>query len=127
MDVEEIDLCAFCSDLVLAPLNETDLPSQRPHHPTYELLSSSSNTCALCRSVRSLWSNFDTDLQRRGVADETIRRRQDGMTVKITVTAARRMQSGTSWKCAYAAVFTGLTPMVYSRRFTLVACPLASE
>ncbi|KAB5576375.1 heterokaryon incompatibility protein-domain-containing protein [Coniochaeta sp. 2T2.1] len=122
MDLEKIDICMFCSDLVIVPMEESNLPSQRPHHPTYGLLSASSRTCTLCRLIKSMWPHFASELQRRGVAHETIENCQDGFMVKITVTAARRMQSGTSWKSVDAGLVTGLTPLIFNYPFTLVAC-----
>lgn len=127
MDVKEADLCTFCSDLVTAPLEESNFPSQRPHHPTYGLLSASSSTCTLCRLIRSLSPHFASDLQRRGVTRETLEICQDGFAVRINVTAARRMPSGISWKLVEACLVSGITPVSFCDLFTLVTCSAGGE
>ncbi|PMD58888.1 HET-domain-containing protein [Hyaloscypha bicolor E] len=124
MNVEEIDLCPFCSDLVKSTTDSLIPSSQCPHYPTYGLILSSSEKCTICRTITSLWGHIDSILNRHEISKKPIRGCRDEFSVKITTKVARRMPSGASWtllEASLGSTHTGLTSISY---FTLVSCLL---
>lgn len=122
MDLEGTDLCPFCSDLIKATNDTQAHYSQRPHHPTYGLLLSSSKTCIVCQLIASQWDPSSSTLIRHGLSQEVLESSQQGYPVALTVEETRRSQSGVCWAFLKAKLETTNTPLSFISYFTVTAC-----
>ncbi|KAK0740320.1 heterokaryon incompatibility protein-domain-containing protein [Schizothecium vesticola] len=127
MDIEETDLCVFCSDLIKATNDSPAHPSQRHHHATYGSLLSSSKSCIACQLIVSLWSHLSPSLISHGLSYETFKNSQEGYRVEVIMKENRRMQSGVCWVFLQASLASTDTDFRFISYFTITTCLLGED
>jgi len=102
MNVEDVDLCLFCSNLVKFREHRSNANQPVPHHPTPDLLMVSSSTCRLCRVIAIGWqksplSGKSTTLTGSTSDESTIITETSPWSVEVRILEARQMSSGAVW------------------------------
>lgn len=90
MDCEAVNLCIFCSDLVEFREKCSDANRLVSHHPTTDLLTTSSSTCRLCRVIAKPWTSSP-------LGGKSTTESSSPWSVEVRILESRQMPSGVFW------------------------------
>ncbi|KAK0618885.1 heterokaryon incompatibility protein-domain-containing protein [Immersiella caudata] len=121
-EIDDKDVCAFCSELISATRSTSGQPIKHAHHATFALLSLSAKICPLCDLIASQWSSTKATVARHGVSEEAFEVKQPAFEPTLETTEAHRMDSGVSWASMMANLHTNEIAFTMCSNFTLTTC-----